>query len=776
MAPEQVQGETHRLDGRTDIWGLGVILYLGLLGRPPFSGRNRSELFDEIIHRDPKPPRQVNDGVSHELERICLKCLSKRMADRQETAGDLADDLKRWLVTEASTETSASTPHPSGPLIIPASTARIVPKGLRAFDLEDADFFFALLPGPRDRDGIPESIRAWKRRIEERDPERTSPVCMLYGPSGSGKSSLVKAGLLPHLASYIRPVYIEASAHGTETRLLAALSPPLPELPASQRLDEAVAAIREHRVLEKGQKVLLVLDQFEQWLHSHPDDSASELVCALRQCDGVAIQALLLVRDDFWMAIMRFLKTLEVPLIEGVNSSAVELFDVHHAKCVLAELGRAHGGFPADQSAGAQPEHERFLDWAVKELAGPAGRVIPVRLTLFAEMLRHRDWSTATLRELGGIEGIGVTFLEETFSARTAPPAHRFHVRAAQAVLKALLPESSSDLKGRLRPASMLQQAAGYADRPSDFNELIHILDNELRMVTPIDTLAVEVEGEAASVPEEPCYQLTHDYLVPPLRQWLTRKQRETRRGRAELTLAANAALWRNRSAPRRIPSLFEWLTIFAFTRHGDWSPDERAMMSAAARYHTARTAAAVAIAAAIGWGIFVIRRRERAETMLTHALNADYQRIQGLVPQLDAQSDLLLPSLKRIETSESHFAHERDVAEILLYRDRPTIERAAYLRARLLVAQPDELRVIRDALALHPERAGLDELKKVVLDDSVEPGARLRVACAAKLRWLCPHRRAGMHWRRPFAKPCLPRTAGCCCAGSNCSDRLRRH
>src|SRR5262249_27085682 len=73
MAPEQVRGETHRLDGRTDVWALGVILYLGLLGRQPFSGRDPGEIFDEILHRDPKPPRQVNDRIPRELERICLK-------------------------------------------------------------------------------------------------------------------------------------------------------------------------------------------------------------------------------------------------------------------------------------------------------------------------------------------------------------------------------------------------------------------------------------------------------------------------------------------------------------------------------------------------------------------------------------------------------------------------------------------------------------------------------------------------------------------------------
>ncbi len=72
---------------------------------------------------------------------------------------------------------------------------KIVPKGLRSFDEYDADFFLELLPGPRDRDGLPESIRFWKDpNRRNRMPTRHFPVGLIYGPSGCGKSSLVKAG------------------------------------------------------------------------------------------------------------------------------------------------------------------------------------------------------------------------------------------------------------------------------------------------------------------------------------------------------------------------------------------------------------------------------------------------------------------------------------------------------------------------------------------------------------------------------------------------------
>ena len=127
-----------------------------------------------------------------------------------------------------------------------------------------------------------------------------------------------------------------------------------------------------------------------------------------------------------------------------------------------------------------------------------------MRLALFADMLKGKPWMTATLSQVGGTEGLGVTLLEETFSASTAPAAHRYQQKAAQAVLKALLPEAGSDIKGSRQSYEALLDASGYAQRPSEFGDLIQTLDSEIRLVTPPVPVSEDVDVRAPDGATEP--------------------------------------------------------------------------------------------------------------------------------------------------------------------------------------------------------------------------------------------------------------------------------
>ena len=99
MSPEQARGEASRVDGRSDIYSLGVILFQLLTGELPFRGSMRI-LLHKVIHDDPPAPRSLEGRVPRDLDTICLKCLEKEPSRRYSDAGELAAELRRFQAGE----------------------------------------------------------------------------------------------------------------------------------------------------------------------------------------------------------------------------------------------------------------------------------------------------------------------------------------------------------------------------------------------------------------------------------------------------------------------------------------------------------------------------------------------------------------------------------------------------------------------------------------------------------------------------------------------------
>jgi serine/threonine protein kinase/tetratricopeptide (TPR) repeat protein len=93
LSPEQARGSA--VDGRSDLFALGALLYECVAGRPAFSGETVIEIGAQVLHFDPPPPSRFNPRVPAELDRVTLKALAKKPEDRFQTAGEFSAELAR---------------------------------------------------------------------------------------------------------------------------------------------------------------------------------------------------------------------------------------------------------------------------------------------------------------------------------------------------------------------------------------------------------------------------------------------------------------------------------------------------------------------------------------------------------------------------------------------------------------------------------------------------------------------------------------------------------
>ena len=220
------------------------------------------------------------------------------------------------------------------------------------------------------------------------------------------------------------------------------------------------------------------------------------------------------------------------------------------------------------------------------------------------------------------------------------------------------------------------------------------------------------------------------------MRDWLTRKQKETRRGRAELLLADRAAVWNARPENRQLPSLLQWFKIQWWTQKKNWTPPQRKMMRKATWYHLVRAMAlGLLLAVATVTGL-AIREQVVAQRKATHAaglvqrvLDAETAQVPGVVGEMTEYRKWTDPLLRQENGKAAMNSRQKLHASLaLLPVDATQVD---YLCGRLLDAGPHEVPVIRDALAPH-KGSLLDKLWAVVeKPEKGQESQRLRAASA---------------------------------------------
>jgi PAS domain S-box-containing protein len=170
MAPEQADGRLDQIDHRTDIYGLGAILYEILTGQPPFTGSNTMEVLQKAVRGNPARPRELWAEVPAGLEEICLKAMAKDPDQRYASAADLAHEVQRWQdVQRRQAEEELRRSQERFELAVRGSQ-----DGLWDWDLRTGDVYFSprwkSILGYEDHE-IAHRIEEWEQRLHPDERE-----------------------------------------------------------------------------------------------------------------------------------------------------------------------------------------------------------------------------------------------------------------------------------------------------------------------------------------------------------------------------------------------------------------------------------------------------------------------------------------------------------------------------------------------------------------------------------------------------------------------------
>lgn len=464
------------------------------------------------------------------------------------------------------------------------------PLGPNSYHAEDAIEYRQIAAGPHDDDGMPQSLNEWCRRIRE----CTFSIGTIHGPSGSGKSSWIQAGLMPLVDSRtIQPIFVQASRLSTERDIYDAMIHRIPAIKSlASTCDEGSIASLISLVQSQQQRCLLIIDQFEQWLEQNPSGIGTPLYDLLCKANFDDFRVLLLYRSDWQHQIKRFLSPLGFQARSDTNDYMIDTFNSDHAKKVLTYFGRYLSRFlrgqPFDAFGECHNDHGEFIEKAVLELTDKAGQVLAVHLSIFAWMVRDKEWTPETLKSMNESGGPGVLYLRSYFEQETPK-----HLKGATRVLEQLLPAKYSknkirrrraDLAAAVLPSDYQISNSDHQSHPAKLQELVEdlldILEHKLRVISRVDSLE-EQQGDQVQ------YQFSHDYMIVSVRKWFTGMQATNDELAERLLLEERMIQYRHSlQQEAALPTFQEWRFILENRDEAFYTKHERQFMQVVARYH----------------------------------------------------------------------------------------------------------------------------------------------------------------------------------------------
>jgi WD40 repeat protein/DNA-binding SARP family transcriptional activator len=397
LAPEQIRGET--ITPRTDVYALGVVLYEVLVGEHPFADVPDMAIFERQL-RDPLPPvRRLRRNLPPSVDDVIATATAKDPRQRFRDALSLAEAFRKSLPTADVTAAVAA----------PSFEARNPYKGLRPFVEADADDFYG-------REALVERLL---KRWRSTGPQ--GRFLAVVGPSGSGKSSAVRAGLVPGL----RRGGIEGSGSWFITDLVpgrhpmeqveaallrVAAEPPLGLLEILESGPRGLLQAVD-RVIPKDTELVLIVDQFEELFTLTEDEGErSMLLESLRvaAADPTSrVRIVLTLRADFYdrpLAYPRFGELL------GTDTEVV-------TPLAPDELERAIVRPASSVGMSVEPALVAQVASDVAEQPG----ALPLVQYALTELFERRQEGRLTLeayREIGGVGGALAARAEHLFASR----------------------------------------------------------------------------------------------------------------------------------------------------------------------------------------------------------------------------------------------------------------------------------------------------------------------------------------------------------------------